>query len=740
MARYFETSNPEYIDGAMFELPVDLMEKAIEVKDKIVNTKIDNTTAIGKYLTVDPLDEDKDRAIQRVQTYQNKIDSLVDNIINNPDGNYRQGIQQLQREVYEDSTIGHLARINNNKKNFVAWNKDLDSRVEKNPDNFTPEQKALLIKQQREKYASAGGYHNDQIGLRDFDTQDLYGTEPLTDHVKKAFDQKVGKITGIKTDTDTGQLRIITDIKKEGWTEAEILEQLNSYVEARPDLKGYLKQNQELKILPDYQLPAMHLLDYAVKTYKQVVTEDSQTRAMGDIAKAEAIKKLDEPDAIEQVVETVQLTDLTNYQDYDTALDALDGAVKAPEKNISTARAELQALKPDLKGVDKMSFEEVVSNLYADGESQRKALERQSQLKQDAYFAQGTKQYFEKSRAEGKDFVNARGDIYTTTKGSASWKYTATDDKTAKAVQAKVLSGGGDLPISNIAQLNWGVKNKNGVSVLFNTPNSSVFPQGGRTHPTGSVVYTYTGLADPKNPKKGKKSYTVVLTPDRLKQLNITKPLVGETVGMYQKAIATQLGLPQGAIKVGTLVNFGSDVVTPADLAKNNILVGGTETDKNVKVTYDKFGQTTNVEKPYGTTKTTMGGGVNFVADSYAPLEDGSGFSIKATVGQEGKTFNLTVPSDKAGAFTTESANQYIQSKQVSLAFKQRLQRNNITVSETGKVNNFKSAPIQLKVPDYGEGQFEIRSNGEAYFGGRKVTSREEVLLLMDIASKTSTK
>lgn len=287
MGRFFQTSTPTFVDNKMFQLPYELMGKVLEKKDAGIQTDIDTAVALTDTLKAQALKKDEPELQKKIAEYQTRIDEQVQNIKDNVMNYDTSGIQGLKRDITKDWTIGDVAKMESNRTLYLDNIERIRKAAQAHPEKYDPGQVERLIADVSDKYE---GYKNLTTGeYQTLKTQELYGTDPLADHVKKAIEGAVGKFDEIETDTESGTYRIKVGNKWEGWAPLKLNDIFQDYLAITPEISMALKQREDLG-LGSSKDAIQNAQDYMVKKYQKVKVGSSYAKSLSEEGKIELTK------------------------------------------------------------------------------------------------------------------------------------------------------------------------------------------------------------------------------------------------------------------------------------------------------------------------------------------------------------------------------------------------------------------------------------------------------------------
>jgi hypothetical protein len=137
MGRFYETSQPHFIDNKMYQAPAELMANVIMNKEKAVDDTIASANSYLEKLKAESLIQDTPALQKRIADYEGKISGIVENIQANPMeyNKYTGDITKLGRDISADWTTGPIGTMQNNKKKAEAEIQILNDHLKAHPED-----------------------------------------------------------------------------------------------------------------------------------------------------------------------------------------------------------------------------------------------------------------------------------------------------------------------------------------------------------------------------------------------------------------------------------------------------------------------------------------------------------------------------------------------------------------------------------------------------------------------------
>lgn len=249
MGRFFSQDKPEFLDDNMFEMPYQLMGQVLMNKEKAVDDTIANSVSLYDKLTADVLSQDTPRANEVIQGYEKDIESIIDNIKNNPMeyGRYESNIRDLSRRINKDWTVGEISALQANKKSLMSYYADLDEKASKNPDEYTADYINAMKANAIRDYANGAMYDaQTQRATKNLDLQATTALPNLFDEFSKTADKMTADGYKIEQAYPGGPYIYKKGDKVEELTPDKLAEAFSSWVRGRTDYVGAVEQRKNL--------------------------------------------------------------------------------------------------------------------------------------------------------------------------------------------------------------------------------------------------------------------------------------------------------------------------------------------------------------------------------------------------------------------------------------------------------------------------------------------------------------
>ena len=187
MGKSYQTAIPQFVQDKMFQLPVDLMFKAIQQTDKNIDDSLEKVDAFNGMLDIENLTVDNPEVNKRLSQYKDRINELSTNINKNPLDykRYRTDIASLSKEIDNDLQRGLLGRAEEMKTKY-------DEEIERvNKLESVGNERKMLIKEAiKNKYQQAGALsYQDQNTYNDISNMFI---DPLEEFDEEKFINTIG--------------------------------------------------------------------------------------------------------------------------------------------------------------------------------------------------------------------------------------------------------------------------------------------------------------------------------------------------------------------------------------------------------------------------------------------------------------------------------------------------------------------------------------------------------------------
>jgi hypothetical protein len=166
MGRFYKTSAQTPVDY-MYELPKELMMKAVQSADTDITKTEEGVAALNDNLKLQYLNADSEAAKAKLAEYKNQINDFSKQIQADPMAFRRQtsGIRDLSRTIQDDFATGEASKIQGNYNTRQANLKTLEEMWTKNPDKYNYEDIGKLMSINDAGYTGfkAGGYNQGML-------------------------------------------------------------------------------------------------------------------------------------------------------------------------------------------------------------------------------------------------------------------------------------------------------------------------------------------------------------------------------------------------------------------------------------------------------------------------------------------------------------------------------------------------------------------------------------------------
>lgn len=261
MARFYQTSERNFVDDFIYQPPVELAMAAMGKKDEQIKTDLD-TMEVLRSLPIDYWKGvDDDRATQVKNEWEQRVNDVSQSIRGNLlDPSNRAKLMALKSDLNKDMTSGKIFKLQQN----AAGYRDLVQKAAAIKDDGT---RAKYLEELPKRYLQSnpeGAYSSVFKPGELMDFRDV-PAEFIAEFQKQkpdTFSQVMENVNGkwvMKNSTET--------------TQNLVKEQFKQFVNAKPDVKGYLKHRQDSGIFGEQYFSPNGELD---------MSQNSNFKAMND--------------------------------------------------------------------------------------------------------------------------------------------------------------------------------------------------------------------------------------------------------------------------------------------------------------------------------------------------------------------------------------------------------------------------------------------------------------------------
>jgi hypothetical protein len=319
MGQFYKGTEATFLDDKMYKAPYELMGQVLAKKDKEVEEAAKAKDALSAMLEAKGLKVDDPRLQEIIGGYTNQVGDISAGIYGDAmnAATYMPKIEELKRKITADWKMGDVYKIQGNREAYLENVKSIREDAKKNPDKYIAGQEEALIAKALADYK---GFKDVKTGeYVDYKNQNLFGTDPVTEHVEKAIKGAVGEFTEVERDNESGGLRIKVDNKWQGWKPQDLANIFSNYVKANPNIDSALMQREMLG-LSNRNEEIKAGFDYMVNKYHVRQVKESSGRSMSEQGKMDYAHQLKEQDdaskAILGMSETFDTTGNTNKDVY----------------------------------------------------------------------------------------------------------------------------------------------------------------------------------------------------------------------------------------------------------------------------------------------------------------------------------------------------------------------------------------------------------------------------------------
>ena len=250
MGQFYKGTEATFLDDAMFKLPYEQMQQALQAKDTAIGNTIQSAIKLGDFDVAHHI-IDREDAARVKQDWQNKIDATVNKVLENP-MEYKsiQGdIISLGRDLTKDMKFGDISTLGARKSQIEEYQKGLEELYKKDPKQYA-HQSALFARELSK--AKNATYKNAETGEYNyFSGEGLLAAPAVTDMADAAIKDATGKLFDSLKLTEDGQWKRTRGYSTEGWSDQEIKKMFRNYAKANPVLLQGLQQSVDLGMTPE---------------------------------------------------------------------------------------------------------------------------------------------------------------------------------------------------------------------------------------------------------------------------------------------------------------------------------------------------------------------------------------------------------------------------------------------------------------------------------------------------------
>jgi hypothetical protein len=349
MGRYYQTSAPNFVDDAMFVLPYQQMSLALKEKDKAINDTIESAVKLGDF-TIDHHSVDRDSANAVKASWDSRINSVIDKVLENPleFGAEKRNILQLGRELSQDRATGAIAGLSTRKANIDAFKKQMDELQQKEPVKASHAQSLY-----NRALAEQSSFIDPETGaINYFTAPTLHQADALTTYVEEAIKGAAGgEMTSVRSD-DYGGMTVETEYGTKGFSKQRLTEIFNDYLAANPEIQKGIGQKVALGEM-DFQSSFDAAQAYMLSKYGKTPVKSTVKNSINELGMHIKKSEYDDAQGAQQpglVVETTVENALQDYRSFKNNAVANSNTFT----NISTNVNEIlsSTFNKDFKGAD----------------------------------------------------------------------------------------------------------------------------------------------------------------------------------------------------------------------------------------------------------------------------------------------------------------------------------------------------------------------------------------------------
>lgn len=471
MGRFYETSQPHFIDNKMYEAPAELMANVLMNKEKAVDETISSAVSFLDKLKAEALTQDTPRLQEKIKAYENNISGIVANIQANPleYSKYQGAITKLGRDIGADWSTGEIGTMQKYKKQVAEEYSALDDLAKKDPKKYD----AGYIAAEKARILS------EYKGITWNEGTNAPGASPTIASSYSALDFDDSFLThmkanGYSVENDTARGGYIYTDKKDGkvLSKNDIAQAMYKHLQADTSYQGAVTRRKELGLegFEDDDLNNAFILDkdnkltgfgnnhygrmidaatsyaYSESGTKHSIGNDTGYWKQQDYAREDAKEdKLNEDESVETSFTRAVTTDAGNINAYLGALTKTNNALGAVKTQARTIANTLKITDPRILGqLDRGNYQA----LAAAGVPQEKIGQMQSDFRQNnarkiVLNAQNTEfvNWAKKNKVAGANSIGTPGWSENTKLVEAYSKFSAGAKTVATVPQTLSLNG-----------------------------------------------------------------------------------------------------------------------------------------------------------------------------------------------------------------------------------------------------------------------------------------------------------
>lgn len=234
MARFFQTTRPEFIDNFLYQPPWELALATLEKKEADIQNQVD-TMEILRNLPIDYANVDRDNAMRIKDAYANQIDTMAQELQKNLlNPNNKTALRNLQRDIQRSYEFGDINKIQKNAQAFREW----DAKLQQ----LNPYERETYKKAMMQEYIQ-GNPDGALSGL--FTPGEMYNSRNLLGEFAEYASKNIKDDTVSKAfEKVNGQWLVKESASNNGVTVDKIQNAFRGWVDSQADLPGYFDNRE----------------------------------------------------------------------------------------------------------------------------------------------------------------------------------------------------------------------------------------------------------------------------------------------------------------------------------------------------------------------------------------------------------------------------------------------------------------------------------------------------------------
>lgn len=235
MARFFQTTRPEFVDNFLYQPPWELAMSTLAKKEGDIQNQVD-TMELLRNLPIDYHNVDRENAMRIKDSYANQIDSLAQDMQTNLlNPNNKVALKNLQRDIQRSYEFGDINKIQQNAANFRNWTAKLEQ--------LNPYEREVYKSAMMKNYTD----NNPQGALSGlFTPEEMYNSRNLLNEFAEYASKNIKDDSISKAfDRVNGQWIISEKASNSGVTREKINNAFRGWINSQADLPGYFSNREK---------------------------------------------------------------------------------------------------------------------------------------------------------------------------------------------------------------------------------------------------------------------------------------------------------------------------------------------------------------------------------------------------------------------------------------------------------------------------------------------------------------